>query len=204
MKCASSAEADVFVQAVALFIAVTSPIARRCDQPVWLLLRAATIAFVTNPIGYTSDIVPMCITKSTASNCAFSSQSQESPPLRMENRNVSSGFLQAPSQSKIATVLAGRWQTHSLHLWQQDVAVFCIATTSPSKMRLHPARQFTFLTKPTSIPIQRQSFPCAFIPKYCESLPTEKRNNHNEVCIVGWSEPSSIRRWHSSLRLFPR
>jgi len=48
MKCASSAEADVSDQAVALFIAVTSPIARRCNLPVWLLLRAATIAFVTS------------------------------------------------------------------------------------------------------------------------------------------------------------
>ena len=31
MKCASSAEADVFVQAVELFIAVISQIVRRCD-----------------------------------------------------------------------------------------------------------------------------------------------------------------------------
>ena len=45
---------------------------------------------------------------------------------------------------------------------------------------------------------------CVLVPKYCESLPTEEGNNHNEVCIVGCSEPSSIRRWHSSLRLFPR
>ena len=50
MKCASSAEADVFAQAVALFIAVISPIARRCDQPIWLLLRAATLAFATKPL----------------------------------------------------------------------------------------------------------------------------------------------------------
>ena len=50
MKCASSAETDVFVQTVALFIAVISPIARRCDLPVWLLLRAATIAFVTKSL----------------------------------------------------------------------------------------------------------------------------------------------------------
>ena len=50
MKCASSADADVFVQAVALFIVVISPIARRCDLPVWLLLRAATIAFATKPL----------------------------------------------------------------------------------------------------------------------------------------------------------
>ena len=33
MKCASSAEADVFVQTVALFIAVIPQIARRCDLP---------------------------------------------------------------------------------------------------------------------------------------------------------------------------
>ncbi len=59
----------------------------------------------------------------------FASLFQESPPLQVEIRNVSVGFLQTPSQSKIATVLAGRWQTHSLHLWQQDVAVFCIAIT---------------------------------------------------------------------------
>jgi len=51
MKCASSAEADVFDQAVALFIAVISPIARKCDLPVWLLLRAATIAFATEFLG---------------------------------------------------------------------------------------------------------------------------------------------------------
>ena len=50
MKCASSAETDVFIQAVALFIAVISLIARRCDLPVWLLLRAATIAFATKPL----------------------------------------------------------------------------------------------------------------------------------------------------------
>ena len=49
MKCASSAEADVFVQTVALFIAVTSQIARRCNLPVWLLLRATTLAFATMP-----------------------------------------------------------------------------------------------------------------------------------------------------------
>ena len=33
MKCASSAETDMFVQAVALCIAVTSPTVRRCDLP---------------------------------------------------------------------------------------------------------------------------------------------------------------------------
>ena len=47
MKCASSAEADVFVQTVALFIVVTPQIARRCDMFVRLLLRAAIIAFAT-------------------------------------------------------------------------------------------------------------------------------------------------------------
>ena len=47
MKCASSAEADVFVQAVTLFIAVISPIARRCDLHDRFLLRAATTAFAT-------------------------------------------------------------------------------------------------------------------------------------------------------------
>jgi len=47
MKCASSAEADMFVQMVALFFAVIPQIARRCNLPVWLLLRAATIAFAT-------------------------------------------------------------------------------------------------------------------------------------------------------------
>ena len=47
MKCASSAEADVFVQTVALFIVVTPQIARRCDMFVRLLLRAAKIAFTT-------------------------------------------------------------------------------------------------------------------------------------------------------------
>ena len=48
-KCASSAESDcVRFQAVALLDAVISQIARRCDLPVWLLLRAATIAFVTS------------------------------------------------------------------------------------------------------------------------------------------------------------
>ena len=47
MKCAASAESDAFVQAVVLFIAVIPQIARRCDLLVWLLLRAATIAFTT-------------------------------------------------------------------------------------------------------------------------------------------------------------
>lgn len=47
MKCAASAESDVFDQAVALFIAVIPQIARRCDLLVWLLLRAAIIAFTT-------------------------------------------------------------------------------------------------------------------------------------------------------------
>ena len=47
MKCAASAESDVFDQAVALFIAVIPQIVRRCDLLVWLLLRAATIAFTT-------------------------------------------------------------------------------------------------------------------------------------------------------------
>lgn len=51
MKCAASAESDVFVQAVALFIAVIPQTARRCDLLVWLLLRAATIAFTTMSIG---------------------------------------------------------------------------------------------------------------------------------------------------------
>ena len=46
-KCAASAESDVFIQAVALLDAVIPPIARRCDQFVWLLLQAATIAFTT-------------------------------------------------------------------------------------------------------------------------------------------------------------
>ena len=47
MKCAASAESDVFVQAVALFIAVIPQIARRCHLLVGWLLRAATIAFTT-------------------------------------------------------------------------------------------------------------------------------------------------------------
>ena len=47
MKCAASAESDVSIQAVALLDAVIPPIARRCDLLVWLLLRAATIAFTT-------------------------------------------------------------------------------------------------------------------------------------------------------------
>ena len=46
-KCAASAESDVFIQAVALLDAVIPQIARRCDLLVWLLLRAATIAFTT-------------------------------------------------------------------------------------------------------------------------------------------------------------
>ena len=46
-KCAASAESDVFIQAVALLDAVSLQIARRCDLLVWLLLRAATIAFTT-------------------------------------------------------------------------------------------------------------------------------------------------------------
>lgn len=50
MKCASSAEADVSDQAVALSIAVTPQTARRCDLLVWLLLRAAAIAFATMPL----------------------------------------------------------------------------------------------------------------------------------------------------------
>ena len=46
-KCAASAESDVFIQAVALLDAVIPQIARRCDLLVWLLLRAAKIAFTT-------------------------------------------------------------------------------------------------------------------------------------------------------------
>ena len=46
-KCASSAESDVFIQAVALLDAVIPQTVRRCDLLVWLLLRTATIAFVT-------------------------------------------------------------------------------------------------------------------------------------------------------------
>ena len=47
MKCAASAESDVFDQAVALFIAVIPQIVRRCHLLVGWLLRAATIAFTT-------------------------------------------------------------------------------------------------------------------------------------------------------------
>ena len=50
MKCASSAEADVSDQAVALCIAVTPQTARRCDLLVWLLLRTAATAFATMPL----------------------------------------------------------------------------------------------------------------------------------------------------------
>ena len=46
-KCAASAESDVFIQAVALLDAVIPPIVQRCDLLVWLLLRAAKIAFTT-------------------------------------------------------------------------------------------------------------------------------------------------------------
>ena len=49
MKCASSAEADVSDQAVALFIAVISQIVRTCHLLVWWLLRTATLAFATKP-----------------------------------------------------------------------------------------------------------------------------------------------------------
>ena len=43
----ASAEANVFVQTVALWIAVIPQIARRCHLPVWWLLRAAIPAFAT-------------------------------------------------------------------------------------------------------------------------------------------------------------
>ena len=51
MKCASSAEANVFGQAVALCIAVISQTVRRCDLLVGLLLRTTTIAFANKPMG---------------------------------------------------------------------------------------------------------------------------------------------------------
>ena len=50
MKCASSAEADVFDQAVALVIAIISQIVRTCHLLVWWLLRTATLAFATKPL----------------------------------------------------------------------------------------------------------------------------------------------------------
>lgn len=50
-KCAASAESDVFIQTVALLDAVIPQTARRCDLLVWLLLRAATIAFTTMSLG---------------------------------------------------------------------------------------------------------------------------------------------------------
>jgi len=43
----ASAEANVFDQAVVLWIAVIPQIVRRCHLLVWCLLRAATIAFAT-------------------------------------------------------------------------------------------------------------------------------------------------------------
>lgn len=47
----------------------------------------------------------------------------------MEDRNMSAGFLQTPSQSMIATVSARGRQTCSLHPYQQDEVAFCIAIT---------------------------------------------------------------------------
>ncbi len=54
---------------------------------------------------------------------------QESPPIRMENRNMSAGFLQTPSQSKIATVFTRSRQICFLHPFQQNEVAFCIAIT---------------------------------------------------------------------------
>ena len=54
---------------------------------------------------------------------------QESPPIRMENRNMSAGFLQTPSQSMIATVSARSRQTCFLHPYQLNEVTFCIAIT---------------------------------------------------------------------------
>ncbi len=47
----------------------------------------------------------------------------------MENRNMSAGFLQTPSQSMIATVSARRRQTCLLHPYQQNEVAFCIVIT---------------------------------------------------------------------------
>ena len=47
----------------------------------------------------------------------------------MENRNMSAGFLQTPSQSKIATVFKRSRQICFLHPFQQNEVAFCIAIT---------------------------------------------------------------------------
>ena len=107
----------------------------------------------------------------------------------MEIRNGSIGYLQTPSQSKIATVLTERRQAHSLRLWQQDVVVFCIAIaiairkTASSCAINHFPDHANEHSKSTVV-----STSCVLVPKYCESLPTERGDNHNEVCNVGWSE----------------
>jgi hypothetical protein len=125
-------------------------------------------------------------------------------PLRMENRNVSAGFLQTPSQSQIATVLARRWQTYSLQPWQQDVAVFCIATTSPSKRRLHHARKNLFPDQVIMLSKSMVVVPLRFRSQVLRKPTYRKREQPQWSVLVGWSELSSSRQWHSALRLLPR
>ena len=71
MKCASSAEADVFVQAVALCIAVTSPTARRCDLHCLVTASGGNNRFRNQTIGIPSHFVPMGISKPTTNFRAF-------------------------------------------------------------------------------------------------------------------------------------
>ena len=185
MKCASSAEADVFVQAVAFFIAVISPTVRRCDLPVWLLLRTATIAFATKPLviqatsyqwASPSQQQTFVLFKSLSGKSTSSDGDQERvcwlPANTVPIQDCDSACRKAADSFPPAVTAGCGRLLHSDNLAIQKTVSSCETNHFP-----YQAKEYS---KSTVV-----STPWAFAPKYCESLPIVEGNNHNEVCIVG-------------------
>ena len=128
---------------------------------------------------------------------------QESPPIRMENRNMSAGFLQTPSQSMIATVSARSRQTCFLYPYQQNEVAFCIAIT----IAIRKATSFcgvNHFPDQTILPSKQNRIRCLLpaIPRLAKAY-HQKRRQHRMKCARRLKRTCSSRRWHSSFHVIP-
>ena len=186
-KCASSAESDLFILAVALLDAVIPQAARRCHLLVGWLLRAATIAFTTSLWAIQTKRV-------IRENHLIRLQDGKRGAYVPENIVPISDWSTMFPRICVPCFLAGR---------QPWVAIFGIADTSAiPKITFHgavnPFPTNLCVSKPSE---QNNSY--ANIEVYCESLPTEKGTTTMK-CTTSAEGIRSICRWHSALRLIPK
>lgn len=120
---------------------------------------------------------------------------QESPPLRMKDRNVSADSLQTSSQSRIASMFVRSQPTCS----PSSVTAVCDRLLHSEGFR-HPKdglmrrELITFLTLPCCHSSQRD----------LAKAYRQKKGTMPMKCASSAVESYSISRWHSASALFPK